>query len=251
MHRISILAISCLLLVVSLPTAVARPAGPLHGVRFHYRAHKLGATIIKASLSIERDGPFHVVKATVDSSGVARTVFRMHNRFTSYIKEAGLEPWRYIKEVDQKGIFSKKKHYTDILTFDPVSCKVFVERVDPSGVQEISVPPQTYDPLSIFLKIFLGSEIVNGEKIEMKIYDGIRLKEVTFFVASDEITIHLYGLVKAISLESKVPFSSLGDKEGVIKIWYTDDERRFPVAMSLKLPSVGNVDFELERVETW
>jgi hypothetical protein len=251
MNSMKIFALSCLLLVVNLTSAVARPSMPWNGVRFHYQAHKLGATILKASLSIERDGPLHVVKVTVDSIGVTRPVFRMHNRFTSYIKEAGLEPCRYIKEVDQKGIFSKKKRYTDILTFDPGSGKVIVERVDPPGVQEISVPPQTYDPLAVFLKFFLGSEGRNGHTIEMKIYDGIKLKQVTFFVAGDEIPTSLYGVVKAISVESKVPFSSLGDREGVIKIWYTDDERRFPVIMLLKLPSVGNVEFELERVETW
>ena len=251
MNRVSILALSCLLLVLNFPSAIARPALMGNGVRFHYRAHKLGATIIKASLSIERDGSFYVVKATVDSAGVTRAVFRMHNRFTSYIKEAGLEPCRYIKEVDQRGIFSKKKHYTDILTFDAGSGTVRVERVAPPSVQEVSVPPQTYDPLSIFLKFFLESAAANGQKIMMRIYDGIKLKEVTFGAAKGEIDSPLYGMVKAISLESKVPFSSLGDKEGTIKIWYTDDERRFPVAMYLKLPSVGNVEFELEKVETW
>ena len=251
MNRVSILALSCLLLVLNFPSAIARPALMGNGVRFHYRAHKLGATIIKASLSIERDGSFYVVKATVDSAGVTRAVFRMHNRFTSYIKEAGLEPCRYIKEVDQRGIFSKKKHYTDILTFDAGSGTVRVERVAPPSVQEVSVPPQTYDPLSIFLKFFLESAAANGQKIMMRIYDGIKLKEVTFGAAKGEIDSPLYGMVKAISLESKVPFSSLGDKEGTIKIWYTDDERRFPVAMYLKLPSVGNVEFELVKVETW
>ena len=251
MNRVSILALSCLLLVLNFPSAMARAAGPGNGIRFHYEAHKLGANILKASLSIERDGSFHVVKATVDSVGVTRAVFRMHNRFTSYIKEAGLEPWRYIKEVDQKGIFSKKKHYTDILTFDSANGKVRVERVAPPGVQEVSVPSQTYDPLSVFLKFFLKSEVVNGQKIVMKIYDGIKLKEVTFGAVKGEIDTHLYGTVKAISLESNVAFGSLGGKEGTIKIWYTDDERRFPIAMNLKLPSVGNVEFELEKVETW
>jgi hypothetical protein len=251
MKRVSILAFSCLVLVLNFPSAMARTAGSVNGIRFHYQAHKLGANIIKASLSIERDGSFYVVKATVDSAGVTRAVFRMHNRFTSHIKEAGLGPCRYIKEVDQKGIFSKKKRYTDILTFDSDKGKVMVERVDPPGVQEVSVPPQTYDPLSVFLKFFLESEVVNGQKTVMRIYDGIKLKEVTFYAAKGEIDIPLYGTVKAISLESKVAFSSLGDKEGTIKIWYTDDERRFPVAMYLKLPSVGNVEFELVKVETW
>jgi hypothetical protein len=251
MNRASAFALSCLLFVLIFPSVMARTAWPGNGIRFHYQAHKLGAKIIKASLSIEHDGAFFVVKATIDSKGVARPLFRMHNRFTSYIKEAGLEPWRYIKEVDQKGIFSKKKRYTDILTFDSARGTVIVERVAPPTVQEISVPPQTYDPLSVFLKFFLKSAVVNGQKIMMRIYDGIKLKEVTFGVAKGEIDTHLYGTVKAISLESKIPFNSLGDKEGVIKIWYTDDERSFPIAMYLKLPSVGNVEFELEKVEIW
>ena len=251
MNRVSIFPLLYLLLVLIVPSAMARTAWSGNGIRFYYQAHKLGATVIKASLSIERDGPFRVVKATIDSKGVVRPVFRMHNRFTSYIKEAGLEPCRYIKEVDQKGIFSKKKRYTDILTFDPASYKVIVERVAPPNVQEISVPPKTYDPLSVFLKFFLEPEVVNGQKIVMRIYDGIKLKEVTFGVAKGEIETPLYGTVKTTSLESKVSFSSLGDKEGTIKIWYTDDERRFPIAMHLKLPSVGNVEFELTKVETW
>jgi hypothetical protein len=251
MNRIGILILLFLMPIVSLPSALGHPSMSWHGVRFHYRAHKLAASILKASLSIERDGPLYVVKATVDSVGVVRPVFRMNNRFTSYIKEDGFEPWRYIKEVDQNGIFSKRKRYTDILTFDPTISKVKVERVAPHGVQEVSVPPQTYDPLSVFLKLFLGSDGHNGQTIKMKIYDGIKLKEVTFYAACGQLSIPLYGSVKAMCLESKVPFSSLGDREGVIKIWYTDDERRFPVAMSLKLPSVGNVEFELTKVETW
>lgn len=252
MLRVIILALSCLLLVSNFPSDIAYAAYPGNGIRFHYQAHKLGTTVIKASLSIERDGAYHVIKATVDSVGVARPVFRMHNRFTSYIKETSLESWRYIKEVDQKGIFSKKKRYTDILTFDPGGGKVKIERVEPPSVQEISVPPHTYDPLAVFLKFFLGSERAqDGETITMRIYDGIKLKEVIFCLGCSEIATSRYGVVKALSLESKVPFSSLGGREGTIKIWYTDDERRFPVAMHLKLPAVGNVDFELEKVETW
>jgi hypothetical protein len=251
MNRAITVALSCLLLLLSAPSAMARPGLMGNGIRFHYRAHKLGATIMKASLSIEHDGPFYVVKVAVDSKGVVRPVFRMHNRFTSYLRETGLEPWRYIKEIDQKGIFSKKKHYTDILTFDSANCKVRVERVAPPTVQEVSVPPQTCDPLSVFLKFFLKSQVVNGQKIVMRIYDGIKLKEVSFGVTKGEIDTPLYGTVKTTSLESKVAFSSLGDKEGIIKIWYTDDERSFPIAMHLKLPSVGNVEFDLEKVETW
>jgi hypothetical protein len=251
-HRIRVITLSFLLLFfVNLPFGHAFPnLMPGEGIRFYYRAQKLGTTIMKASLSIERGNPHYVVKAAVDTKGVACPFFRMHNRFSSYVTADGLTPWRYIKEVDQKGIFSHKKQYTDTLTFDPSSCTVTIEHANPPGVEKISVPPHTYDPLAIFLKYFLESELINGQRLTMSIYDGVKLKDVTFDAASEEITTTLYGKVKAICLKSEMPFSTLGDKEGVIKIWYTDDTRRFPVNISLELPTVGKVEFELERVET-
>jgi hypothetical protein len=255
MKRLIIIPFALFILLCALPPpAIGHPSIPgevENGISFHYRVRKLGTTIITASLSIERDGPMNVVKAAVDTTGMIRPFFRMHNRFCSYVTEDGLEPLRYVKEIDQRGVFSRNKRYTDILTFDPAGCKVMVEREDPPDAQEIAVPPHTYDPLSIFLKCFLESEIEDGQTIGMRIYDGIKLREVTFDATSGELSTPLYGEVKAVCLESEVPFSSLGDKEGAIKIWYTDDERRFPVNITLELPSLGSVEFELERVETW
>ena len=255
MKRSLIIPIALLfLLCTPLPHGIGHPSLPgdvEKGISFHYRVKKLGTTIITASLSIERDDPFHLVKATVDTTGMIQPFFRMHNRFCSFVKQDGLEPLRYVKEIDQRGVFSRNKRYTDILTFDPIDSKVMVERKDPPDEKEIAVPPQTYDPLSIFLKCFLEAEVEDGNTIEMKIYDGIKLREVTFFATDGEIPTPLYGDVKAVCLESEVPFSSLGDKEGAIKIWYTNDAKRFPVNITLELPSLGSVKFELERVEVW
>lgn len=256
MKRLTIIPSALLLLFFCAlpPPAIGHPSLPgdvEKGISFHYRVQKMGTTIITASLSIERGNSLHVVKAAVDTTGMIRPFFRMRNRFCSYVKEDGLEPLQYVKEIDQRGVFSRNKRYTDVLTFDPDTCTVTVERKDPPAAEEIAIPPQTYDPLSIFLKCFLESEVEDGQTIGMRIYDGIKLREVTFVATSGEIPTHLYGAVKTICLESEVPFSSLGDKEGVIKIWYTDDERRFPVNITLELPSWGSVEFELERVEQW
>lgn len=247
-------ALCFLFLCTPQPPAIGEPSVRReieNGISFHYRVQKLGTTIITASLSIERDDPFQLVKAIVDTTGMIQPFFRMHNRFCSFVKQDGLEPLRYVKEIDQRGVFSRNKRYTDILTFDHIDSKVMVERKDPPDTKEIAVPPQTYDPLSIFLKCFLEAEVEDGNTIEMRIYDGIKLREVTFFATDGEISTPLYGDVKAVCLETEVPFSSLGDKEGAIKIWYTNDARRFPVNITLELPSLGSVDFELQRVETW
>jgi len=246
-----IVIIVFLLFFPNLSSSIALPSLPGKGLRFHYRVHKLGTTVITASLSIEQGNPFYLVKAAVDTNGVTGLFFRMHNRFSSYVKEEGLTPSRYIKEVNQWGIVSKKKRYTDIFTFDPAQGKVLIQRADLLDVQEVTIPPQTYDPLAIFLKCFCDTGTTNGNKLEMKIYDGIKVQEVTFVATPAEIKTHLYGTVKTVCLESKVAFNSFGDKEGVIKIWYTDDAQRLPVQISLELPSLGDVNFELDKVEKW
>jgi hypothetical protein len=255
MKQLKIIPFALFMLLCALPPPVSGhpsiPGEVDNGISFHYRVTKLGTTIITATLSIERDGPLHLVKATVDSAGMIRPFFRMHNRFCSYVTEDKLEPLRYVKEIDQRGIFSRNKLYTDILTFDLAGGTVIVERKDPPDEKEIAIPPHTYDPLSIFLKCLFEAEVEDGQTIEMRIYDGIKLREVTFAATSGEISTPLYGEVKTICLESEVPFSSLGDKEGTIKIWYTDDERRFPINITLELPSLGSVKFELEKVEVW
>jgi hypothetical protein len=255
MMRLTIIPLALLIsLCAPFPRAIGHPALPgkaEKGISFHYQVQKLGTTIITASLSIERDGPLHVVQAAVDTTGIIYPFFRMHNRFRSYVSKDGLEPLRYVKEIDQRGIFSRNKRYTDILTFDPHSHTVMVQRKNPPEAKEISVPPQTYDPLAIFLKCFLEAEVEDGNQLEITIYDGNKLREVTFAATCTEIPTPLYGEVRAVCLESQVPFSSLGDKEGAIKIWYTDDEHRVPVNITLELPGVGDVKFELKRVEVW
>jgi len=58
----------------------------------------------------------------------------------------------------------------------------------------------------------------------------------------------MYGEVEAVCLESTTSFSTFGDKEGIIRIWYMNNREKIPILMELELP-VGNVKFELEEVK--
>jgi hypothetical protein len=56
------------------------------------------------------------------------------------------------------------------------------------------------------------------------------------------------GEVEAVRLESTTSFSSFGDKEGIIRIWYTADGKKNPVSLELDLP-IGSIRFELVGIE--
>jgi hypothetical protein len=81
----------------------------------------------------------------------------------------------------------------------------------------------------------------------MSIYDGVKLRQMVFHSRKERVKSKRYGDVDAVCLESTTAFSTFGEKEGIIRIWYTADGEKIPVSMELELP-VGNVKFELESI---
>jgi len=216
--------------------------------RFSYGVEKFGIRILEAIITLEEarseEGKrVYLVKAEVDTTGATKWFFRMHNRFYSWVDARHFGPLRYVKEINQKGIFSEDKDYRSVLIFNQENNRVVVD-----GTKEVRVPPDTQDPLSFFVKYYLAEEIEPGEEIRMNIYDGIKLRKVFFNATEESIETQWCGPVDVICLESKVPFSSLGGREGIIRIWFTRDRRKVPVRIGLDLP-IGMVQFELDSFE--
>jgi hypothetical protein len=220
---------------------------------FLYTAKKFGVPILKATIkiesgSIEHGKPFYKVCANVDSLQYFGLFFRMNNRFTSTMDREACSPVQYVKEIDQEGLLIKKKNYIQTITFDHSQKKAVVEKNGENGRQEISLPPETYDPLSMFARYYLRDELNPGQDIPISLYDGIRLRQMVFHSIKERVRSKMYGEVEVICLKSTTPFSTFGDQEGTIRIWYLNERGKIPILMELDLP-VGNVKFELEAIE--
>jgi hypothetical protein len=157
-------------------------------------------------------------------------------------------PVRYVKEVDQEGLLIHKKNYLHTFLFDSFLQNVVVEKKEKQEREVVPLPPHTYDPLSMFARCYLKEEIRPGEDLRMSIYDGVKLRAMIFHSKQEKVKSKKYGEVDAVRLESTTSFSTFGEKEGIIRIWYTANGERIPLLMELALP-VGNVKFELESVE--
>jgi hypothetical protein len=156
-----------------------------------------------------------------------------------------------VKEVDQEGLLIKNKHYLHTFTFDALHQKVLaekMEKVENQEKEEIVLPPDTYDPLSMFARFYLKEDLRPGEDIRMSIYDGIKVRQMLFHSKKEKVKSKMYGEVEAVCLESTTSFSSFGEKEGIIRIWYIKDGEKTPISMELGLP-IGDVKFELESME--
>ena len=223
------------------------------GKIFHYSATRFGVPIFKATIRIDNES-FHQEKslfqihASFHSLQYLGALFRMNNRFTSTMETDTCFPVRYVKEVDQDGLLIQKKNYLHTILFDSSRQKVVIEKKEGGDKEELFLPPSTYDPLSMFARYYLKEELQPGQDIRMSIYDGVKLRAMVFHSKHEKVKSKNYGEVQAIRLESTTSFSTFGEKEGRIRIWYTADRERTPLLMELDLP-VGNVKFELEALE--
>jgi hypothetical protein len=223
------------------------------GKCFIYTAKKFGVPILKATIkiengSIEHGKPLSQVYANVESLDFLGFLFRMNNRFTSTIEGETCTPVQYVKEIDQEGLLIKKKNYIQTVTFDNSHQKAVIEKKGEDGRQEISLPPATYDPLSMFARYYLRDEFHPEGDIQISLFDGNKLRQMVFHAKKEKVGSKMYGEVEAICLESTTPFSNFGDKEGIIRIWFLNNREKIPIFIELDLP-VGNIKFELEEVK--
>jgi len=222
------------------------------GKSFLYTAKKLGVPILIASIKIdsgsfEQGKPIYHIQADVKSLSYYGFFFRMNNHFTSTVESETCSPIRYRKEIDQEGLLIEKKSYFQTLTFDYPNKKIVLEKSEKKEKQEFPLPPDTYDPLSMFARYYLKEDLDLKREIQMSIHDGVKLRQMIFHLKKERIQSKMFGAVEAVCLESTTSFSSFGEKEGIIRIWYTADGKKTPILMELDLP-VGNVKFELEEI---
>jgi hypothetical protein len=256
MRKQVLYCIGIILLWGSIAYSDVRKEGPepaaSSGKFFLFTAKKFGVPILKTSIEIsnglsENGRPLCQIQACVDSLQSMGFLFRMNNRFTSTMELETCSPVRYVKEINQRGFLIKDKNYVQTFTFDFSNKKVVVEKTEKKGGQEIPITADTYDPLSMFARCYLKEELHPGQDLHMSIYDGVKLRQMVFHSKKEGVRSMMFGEVEAICLESATSFSTFGDKEGIIRIWYAANGKKTPLAMELDLP-IGSLKFDLEGI---
>ena len=227
-----------------------KPGG---GKIFIYTAKKFGVPILKATIKIENGSseqgkPLYQILATIESLDFLKFLFRINNRFSSTVEAETCSPVRYIKEIDQRGLLVERKNYIQTLTFDYLNKKIVAEKNGKKEKQEFALSSETFDPLSMFAKYYLKEELHPGQNIQTSIFDGVKMRPMSFCSKKGKVKSKMFGEVEAVVLESSTCFSTFDDREGTIRIWYTTDGRKIPILIELDLP-VGDVRIELESME--
>jgi hypothetical protein len=181
--------------------------------------------------------PSHQVLFTVNSTPTFSWIYKVEDRYETFLDVEGVFPWRFIQKV-REGSFRR-----DFAAwFDQV------KNVAYANDRQYPIPPYVHDAVSAFY--FVRTIDYSKSRIGEKIYLQNFYKDSTYslavkFLGRQRIDVDA-GTFNCIIVEPLMKEGGLFKSEGRIVIWLTDDDRKIPVKVSTKVV-VGSIDAELRE----
>ncbi len=166
-------------------------------------------------------------------------VFKVRDRYESYLDVEGLFPWRFEQHI-KEGSFTKD--YSAF--FDHRGGKAKTSDGD------FKFPKYTHDIISAFYycRTIDFSKSKKGDIVKLRnFYEGKVHQLDVVFRGRERVKVAA-GTFDCIILEPLVRKGGLFKNEGSIYVWLTDDEVKMPVKVKTKVV-IGSIDAELTKYE--
>jgi len=185
-----------------------------------------------ATFRIERSGSQEHVIGTADSSGVVAMLYRVQDRFNSYLDASKLCSYKLSKHTEE-GSHQRET----VITYDYPRGKAILEernlKTNQQKKQENDIPGCVTDVVSGLLYVS-SLPLQQGATYTFPLNDGGKTVNVQAHVEGKEEVKTPAGTFKTIRVGPEGDYGILKNR-GRIWIWYTDDAQHLPVQMRAKL----------------
>jgi hypothetical protein len=166
-------------------------------------------------------------------------VFKVRDRYETYMDIQGLFPWRFEQHV-REGNYSR-----DFSAF-------FDQRKNKAKTSEgeYNIPKYVNDIVSAFYlaRTFDYSKMKKGEKIHLQNFFKDKVYDLDVrFIGREKVSVSA-GTFDCVIIEPLVQEGGLFKSEGTILIWLTNDDLKVPVKVKTKIV-IGSIDAELTKYE--
>ena len=202
-----------------------------------FRFFAAGEATLELTADTLNNSPVYLLTNNTQTNSFLDRFYRVRDQVKVWIDTTDLSLIRQEKRI-QEGRYNSYH----LAWIDTVSMMAITEE------DSIPLPGRVLDPLSAIYNL-RGSELVPGEKYQFTTYDGGTVREVLVRVTEkDKVSVPL-GIFKCLVVKPAAADNrQLLKNEGRMKIWFTDDENRYPVRIEQKT-NVGTMVMELQRVE--
>lgn len=217
----------------------------VEGEKLAYKISWLGITagygsVESSMMTGEDDRSIIYIKARADSVGMVSVICKIRDRMEVYIDSKEQYTVKCIKDF-REGFYRKK----ETTCFDQEKHEAYVNK------KTIEILPEAKDPFACLYYI-RAQKLVVGETLMLNAYDNRKNYGLRVSVLKKE-TIKIGKIFyETILIEpelEKLNLEGVLEVEGrKIKVWLTDDERRIPVKVQMKI-TFGSIVVELVNSE--
>ena len=206
--------------------------------RLHYGAVNAGTVTIEVKDEAKEIGgrkTYHVI-GLGQSKGAFDWVFKIRDRYESYIDEESLAPWIFIRRVDEGGYKIEQNYIFNH----------FTKKVDTGENKIFDVPQYCQDMISAFYyaRSFDYTNAKVGDVFELS---GFVDKEVfpikIKFIGKETIKTDV-GKINCLKFCPIVQKGRVFKKEEDLHVWITDDNNHVPVRAKAEI-LVGSIKMDL------
>jgi hypothetical protein len=181
------------------------------------------------------DRPTYEVKFDVKTTPSFDKIFKVRDRYATYLDADGIFPWRFeqsVREGDYSRDFSAN-----------IDQRKHVARTT-EGAFEVS--PFVHDILSAFYftRTLDLKRMKKGQSFRLKNFYGKKAHDLRIRVLGRERVETKAGTFDCVIVEPLVVEGGLFKNEGRIMVYMTDDDRKMPVKVATKVV-IGTIDCEL------
>jgi hypothetical protein len=204
-----------------------------YGQTFHYDGEWRFWNAGVVTLRIDRSGSQDHVAATADSTGVVALLYRVQDRFNSYVDGKSLCSYKLMKH-SEEGLHRRET----TITYDYPHGKAILEerslKDNQQKREENEIPGCVTDLLSgIFYVASLPLHV--GATYTFPLNDGSKTVTVQAHVEGKEQIKTPAGTFQTVRVGPEGDSGTLLKNRGRIWMWYTDDDRHLPIQMRARL----------------
>jgi hypothetical protein len=205
------------------------------------------ATMTLAERSLFQNEEIYKISATVRSTGIVSTLFKVVDIFESFFHTRELCSRQIVKNI-QEG----RRHRNTVVSFDPKSRQARMEDKDlnrpdlPARQTSSPIPNCVQDVVSALYAIRTKSFRV-GDLVRFPINDGGRTYDVAVEIQAQEEVRTPAGVFQTLRLEPRV-FDGLFKSKGRLFVWLTNDADKLPVQLKAKI-NIGTITAALTQVD--
>ncbi len=245
------------LLITAASPPQPQPEGAAPAVKdrheLHYRAEwrlmRAGNAALAYHRAAHAERPRWEAALHLETTGFVGRLYKVDNFYTVTYGEGFCADATFLKSHE-----GRKRRETQVSFQKPYGKATYVEKdlikdavID---TKEIDVPPCVHDVISALASL-RTMNLKLRESTELPISDGKKAVSARIEAQKLETVKTPAGTFRAIRYEAFLFNNVLYRRNGRLYVWLTDDERRLPVQIRIRLPFyIGTVTLELEKEET-